>query len=241
MLQIITQLATTFLFVPDNTNSIYTLAPLDRYTLKQRISIRVADIGFFLIISAIGATVRFKVNGGEHPAAIERAGKIPVWATWHDRVFLTAYYLRGRGIAFMTSQSFDGEYIARFIHRLGFGVIRGSSSRGGAKALVQMIRSMKQGIAMGLTVDGPRGPRHEAKSGAVTLAKRTGNPMLPFVIKPRRFFTLGSWDRMQIPFPFTSATVEIADPIYVDAGGDSEHERSKLAELQSALDALASG
>ena len=240
MLQIITQLATTFLTVAENNDQIYRFAPLGQYPAKKRFIIRLADLGFYFLISAIGLTVRFSTDGESHLESITRENKLPVWVTWHDRIFLTAYYLRGRGIAFMTSQSFDGEYIARFIQRFGFGAVRGSSSRGGAKGLVQMIRMMRDGIAMGMTVDGPRGPRYVAKSGAVMLAKKTGNPLLPFVIIPRRYITNKSWDKLQIPMPFTSAVVRYGEPIYVPADGDDASDMAKLAELQSTLDRLAS-
>src|SRR5205085_12343826 len=150
----------------------------------------------------IGLTTRLEVSGRENLQQIEANGEIPIYATWHDRIFLGTYFLRNRGIVFLTSSSFDGEYIARFLRRFGFGVIRGSSTRGGARALVEMVREMKRGLPMGFTIDGPKGPRYLVKSGAAMLAKKTSNPILPFIVTPRRFFTINSWDRLQIPIPF---------------------------------------
>ena len=92
---------------------------------------------------------------------------------------------------------------------------------------------------MAFTVDGPRGPRHEAKTGAVLLAKKTGNPMLPFSVKCDRFWTIGSWDRLQIPKPFTRARFIVSAPIYVPRDADDDVIEQKRVELQTALDVMA--
>jgi lysophospholipid acyltransferase (LPLAT)-like uncharacterized protein len=193
---------------------------------------------FFVCIKILGHTVRFEVRGIEHLDEIERAEKLPIITLWHDRILLGTYFLRGRRIVVLTSKSFDGEYIARFIQRFGYGAIRGSSSRGGAKAIITMIRSMRSGHPMAFTVDGPRGPRHQAKPGAVLLAKKTGNPIVPFVVEPRRYWQIRSWDKMKIPMPFTTALVSFGEPIYVDAGAGDDQIAGKLNDLQSALERL---
>ncbi|MGH9820275.1 MAG: lysophospholipid acyltransferase family protein, partial [Pyrinomonadaceae bacterium] len=131
-----------------------------------------------------------------------------------------------------------GEYIARFLHRFGYGTIRGSSTRGGARGLVEMIRGMDRGLSMGFTIDGPRGPRHVAKSGAILLAKKTGNPILPFIVQPRRFWTLNSWDRLQIPRPFTRGLMIFGMAITVSRNASDEELEVKRQELQASLDDL---
>jgi lysophospholipid acyltransferase (LPLAT)-like uncharacterized protein len=138
----------------------------------------------------------------------------------------------------MTSESFDGEYIARFIQRFGFGAIRGSSSRGGARALVEMIKTVRKEYPMGFAVDGPRGPRYEVKPGPVILAKKSGNPIVPFVIETRHHWQVKSWDRMQIPKPFTKAITIVGAPIYVGPDADEQEVETKVAEFQTALDQL---
>lgn len=200
--------------------------------------IRFADWAFYSLIQIIGKTIRFEVEGWDNFETIEKSGKLPIYAFWHNRIFAGTYFFRKRGIVVITSQSLDGEYIARFIQRLGYGAIRGSSTRGGVGALVEMIRVMRQGIPMAFTVDGPKGPQYQAKTGAVLLAKKTGNPMMPFVVESRNFWTIKSWDRLQIPKPFTKARVMIAEPIYVPTDADDEIIKSKLAELQQSLDLL---
>jgi len=224
--------------VPNEIEKVYTFATLSQYSLKQRVLIRAADWAFYILIKLIGATVRFETQGKEHLDAIENAGNVPIYAVWHDRIFLGTYYLRGSRIVFLTSQSFDGEYIARFLQRFGYGAIRGSSTRGGARGLVEMIRGMRQGLPMGFTVDGPKGPRHEAKPGALLLAKKTGNPVLPFILQPRRFWTLNSWDKLQIPRPFTRAVFIYGKPITVETHASDNDIRLKTEELQGELDRL---
>lgn len=217
---------------------VYKFSPLSEYSLKQRLGIRVADWAFFLLIKLIGSTIRFETEGWEHFEAIEKSGKKPIYAFWHNRIFPGTYFFRDRGIVVLTSQSFDGEYIARFIQRFGYGAIRGSSSRGGAGALVEMIRHMRRGLPMAFTVDGPRGPRYEAKTGAVLLAKKTGHPIMPFVVEPAKYWTFPSWDKLQIPKPFSRVSVIIAKPLYVNGNADDEEIERVRSELQKSLDEL---
>lgn len=237
-MQIITQIATYFLTVTDQLQKVYEITPLSSYPFKDRLLIRLADWAFFLLIRLIGVTMRYETEGWENFEAIEQAGKLPIYSFWHDRIFAGTYFFRDRGIVVITSQSKDGEYIARFIKRLGYGAIRGSSTRGGTKALVEMIRCMKQGLPMAFSLDGPKGPRYEAKPGAVLLAKKTGNPLMPFVVECRHFFRLKSWDRMQIPRPFTKVRIIIAEPVYVSPEAGETELQNALAHLQLSLDEL---
>lgn len=219
-------------------NKAFLPAGLAGYSLKDRLTIRAADLGFYLLIRVIGATIRFQIEGWENFESIERAGKLPIYAFWHDRIFAGTYFFRNRGIAVITSQSKDGEYIARFIQRLGYGAIRGSSTRGGVGALVEMIKAMRAGTPTAFTLDGPKGPRYAAKPGAVLLAKKTGNPIMPFVVECKKYWTIRSWDRLQIPKPFTKAKVIIGTPIYVATNVDDNAVSEKLREVQLSLDAM---
>lgn len=222
----------------EENEKVYRFASLREYSLKQRLLIRLADWAFFLFITLIGKTVRFDVEGWKNFEAIEKTGHRPIYTFWHNKIFLGTYYFRDRGIVVVTSQSFDGEYIARFIQRFGYGAVRGSSTRGGVGALIEAVRCMKKGLPAGFTVDGPKGPRYEAKTGAVILAKKTGNPMMPFTVQPGKFWEVGSWDKLQIPKPFTRAKVIIGEPIYVPAGADDAVIEDKRLELQNSLDKL---
>lgn len=217
----------------------YTFADLSSYPLKKRFLIRCAGLAFFFLIKVIGRTVRWQVEGWENWENVTSQGQVPIYTFWHNRVFLATYFWQKRRIVVMTSQSFDGEYIARFIQRFGYGAARGSSTRGGTGAIVEMVRLMRAGLPTAFTIDGPKGPPYVAKMGAVLLAKKTGQPILPFTITPRRYWEAKkSWDRAQAPFPFTRARVDIAPPFFVPADADEEELAAKRDELQAVLDEL---
>ena len=216
----------------------YSFASLAKYPFSKRLLIRAADIVFYLLINLIGRTIRFEVEGWANWEAASQGGAIPIYTCWHNRVFLSTYFWRNHGIVVMTSRSMDGEYIARFIQRFGFGAARGSSTRGATGALVEMIRVMKAGRPAGFTIDGPRGPRYVAKMGAVLLAKKTGHPILPFTIATRRYWEVKSWDRFQVPWPFSRALLTIAKPIFVAADADETVLNEERDKLQRVLDEL---
>ena len=139
-------------------------------------------------------------------------------AFWHGRILPATYYFRRRGIVVITSENFDGEWIARHHRalRLRHGARVDVARRG--RALLQLTRDMAAGQPAGFTVDGPRGPARVAQPGAVWLAKATGNPVLPFHLEADRHWTLGSWDRTQIPKPFAGgARHRRADAVPADA------------------------
>jgi lysophospholipid acyltransferase (LPLAT)-like uncharacterized protein len=190
-----------------------------RQSARRRAEVAaIATIGY-PVLRALGATWNWKVSGAEHVDAIGSRGLYPIHSFWHGRILPATIYFQRRGIVVITSENYDGEWIARIIRKFGYGAARGSSSRGGPKALLQLVREVKsKGVAF--TLDGPRGPAEQAQPGAVWLAKATGNPLLPFHAEAKSSWTLNSWDRTQIPKPFTTVAMAIGEPIYVprDAG-----------------------
>ncbi len=237
-MQIIPYLATSFLTVPDQFQDAFNFQPLDRYSFKQRMVIRIAGFVFASLIRLIGKTLRFEISGKEGFDEVERRGLQPIHVFWHDRIVSGAYYFRDRKILVLSSTSFDSEYTARCIQRFGFGVVKGSSTRGGTQALVGMIRAMRAGYATAFTLDGPKGPRYVAKSGPVLLAKKSGCPMVPFVLQPNSFWTINSWDKLQIPKPFAKVKIFVGDPIYVEADARDDVLEQKRVDLQGSLDDL---
>ena len=222
----------------ENFPEVYNQSDLSAFPFKKRILLHIADWSFYLLIKFIGKSLRFERGGWKNWEQIEADGKVPVMTFWHNRIFGATYYFRDRGIVVITSQSFDGEYIARFIKRFGFGAVRGSSTRGGIGALVEMIRLMKKGLPMGFSVDGPKGPKYIAKAGACLLAKKTGNPLMPFLVETEKYWQMKSWDDLQIPKPFSRAKVFIGEPIYVDKNASGEEIQQVREVLQAKLDEL---
>jgi lysophospholipid acyltransferase (LPLAT)-like uncharacterized protein len=197
----------------------------------------IAGLGYPLI-NALGHTLTWRVEGMEHLDAIRAQGRQPVMAFWHSRILHATFYFRRRGIVVITSENFDGEWIARIIERFGYGTARGSTTRGGIKAMKQLVRDMQEGKPAGFTVDGPRGPARVVQPGAIWLAKETGNPVLPFHLEAARHWTLGSWDRTQIPKPFSTVALVVGEPLYVAADATAEQIEQARARLESSLRAL---
>jgi len=189
------------------------------------------------LLAVLCRTYRWKIEGAEHYRAVIESGQQPILALWHGRILPGLHYFRNRGIVVITSQNFDGEWIARILHRFGFGTARGSSSRGGARALVQLRRDLAGGHGAAFTVDGPRGPARVVQHGVIFLAGVTGQPILPYHVESDRHWTLASWDRTQIPKPFSTVALVIGEPIPVESSDASVLEQ-KSAALSGALSAL---
>jgi hypothetical protein len=197
----------------------------------------IASVGY-RAVALLGATLKWRTEGLEHLDAIAARGRQPIMAFWHGRILPATYFFRRRGIVVITSENFDGEWIAGIIERFGYGTARGSTSRGGLRALLQLTRDMAAGKPVGFTLDGPRGPAQVAQPGAVWLAKTTGNPILPFHLEASAHWTMKSWDRTQIPKPFSTVALAVGAPIVVPAaGGEAVQERARQ-ELEAALAAL---
>jgi lysophospholipid acyltransferase (LPLAT)-like uncharacterized protein len=197
----------------------------------------IARVGYPLI-SALGHTLKWRVEGLQHFDAVRAAGRQPVMAFWHGRILPATYYFRRRGIVVITSENFDGEWIARIIERFGFATARGSTSRGGRKALLQLVRAMQRGRAAGFTLDGPRGPAMVAQPGALWLARTTGNPVLPFHLEASKYWSMASWDRTQIPKPFSTVALVVGEPMVVPAAADDSDLERWRCELEVRLRAL---
>ena len=192
-----------------------------------------------LAVALIGRSLRWEVFGREHVEEARRLAGATILALWHCQIFSGIWYWRGRRIVVMVSRNFDGEYTARVMERYGYRAARGSSSRGGARALVEMIHALRSGLDASTPLDGPRGPRRVAKPGVVQLAKHSGAAILCFHITPRYSWTLRqSWDRTEIPKPFARTAVFIAPPIVVLRDADDAEQARKLAEVQATLDGL---
>ena len=197
----------------------------------------IAGLGYPLVLG-LGYTLRWRVEGLGHFETVRASGRQPVMAFWHGRIFPAAFYFRRRGIVVITSENFDGEWIARMIERLGYGTARGSTSRGARRALRDLMRWMKKGRAAGFTVDGPRGPARAVQPGAIWLAMATGNPVLPFHLEAGAHWTLGSWDRTQIPRPFATVALAVGKPIEVPRAAGADGLEAARVALESRLLAL---
>lgn len=205
-----------------------------RHSRRKRAEVAAIVTLGYPVVRALTSTWTWKVSGAEHVDAITNAGHHPILALWHGRILAATPYFANRGIVAMASENFDGEWIAGLLGKFGYGAARGSTSRGGPAALKQLVRDVKaHGVAF--TLDGPRGPAEVAQPGAVWLAKVTGQPLLPFHSEAVASWTLKSWDRTQIPRPFTTVAMAIASPIYLPGNADERAMGAASTALAASL------
>ncbi|HZM00790.1 MAG TPA: lysophospholipid acyltransferase family protein [Planctomycetota bacterium] len=145
-----------------------------------------------------------------------------LYALWHGDLWHAIYAMRRQEITVLVSTHRDGELIARVIARLGFGLVRGSSTRGGAHALREIARVAREEPGdLGFTIDGPRGPARRTKDGILYAASRAGLPIVPVGVWIDRAWQAKSWDRLRIGKPFTRVCVALGDELRIPA--DVEH------------------
>ncbi len=162
-----------------------------------------------------------------------------LFALWHGEHFPVLLAYRDRGIVVITSQSKDGEILTRILQRFGYRCIRGSSTRGGTRALVDLTRAVQQHHDATLAVDGPKGPRHQVKPGILLLAKLTGCPIVPALVVNRRAWRIRSWDRYEIPKPFSRCEIHMGEPMFVPGDADDAALESLREVLQVRMLAMA--
>lgn len=190
------------------------------------------------LVEALGSTYTWRESGADHLADVAREGRQPILALWHGRILTATLYFRDRGVVAMTSENFDGEWVAQLMRRFGYHAARGSTSRGGARALAQLRREMADGYPTAFTVDGPRGPARVVQPGAAWLASATGQPIIPFHIEADRYWTVKSWDHHQVPKPGSTLGMAIGAPIEVEAGADEATIEAGRLAVQRALEDL---
>jgi lysophospholipid acyltransferase (LPLAT)-like uncharacterized protein len=206
-------------------------------SLREKLLVWLVTWVGYLAIRLIAPTLRYSVSVEEGGPA--EGNVYPgIYVFWHRCVFTATYHFRDRGIVVMTSRSLDGEYIARIIEKFGYGAARGSSSRGGVRALLAMHRDIEANRTVAFTIDGPRGPRYVAKPGPVLLARNTQVAIMPFHIAVERAWTLNTWDAFVVPKPFSRAMVRIGRLVHVPRDADSAALDRFHAEMQATLERI---
>ena len=188
---------------------------LSRFTFAQRFKYFLIRMAGALFLMTLGSTWRLKFRGLEHERAVREKRLRPVWAFWHGRLLVLAYAYRDRKIHIMISEHGDGEIIAQVTDQLGFGSVRGSTTRGGLRALRALGRKIFEGYDVAITPDGPKGPRHALQGGAIYAAMKTGCPLLPLTSTAWPRWTFRSWDKFIVPKPFSTVLIRIGEPLYV--------------------------
>jgi len=211
---------------------------------KDRVILAVAHPIAGLVIRALAATMKLKFLNEDRVRPFWEKDERFIAAFWHNRLLLMGYSYHGKGIKILISQHKDGELIARVLKRLGFGSVRGSSTRGGAAAMREMVRASKE-YDIGITPDGPRGPKYVVQEGVVALARLTGVPILPLTFGSSKKKVFASWDAFNLPYPFSRGVFMWGEPIYVGKEDDMEEKRKelelKLREMTEFVDEYVKG
>ncbi len=179
--------------------------------------------------------VRCSREGEENFLQFRRRGEPVIFVFWHGQLLSLVHYHRKEGIVVLVSDHSDGEYIARIIRLHGFGLARGSSTRGGVKGLKGILRAARDGRDMAFTPDGPKGPRQEFKRGAIVAAQLTGLPLIPVAVGADRAWYVNSWDRFMIPKPFSSLRIRYGKPRWVPREASEAEMEAVALEIQAEL------
>ncbi|MBZ0168124.1 hypothetical protein MELA_02365 [Candidatus Methylomirabilis lanthanidiphila] len=168
-----------------------------------------------------------------YPERCWARGERIIIAFWHGRLLMMPFAYPGTPSALLISQHRDGEYLSRIATRFGFEVVRGSATRGGMRAVKQMIRAIRERLNLAIAPDGPKGPRAKVKSGVIEMARLTGAPIVPVSFSASRRRLLKSWDAFLVPVPFSRAVYIWGEPMYVPRTATKD----EVAQYQEALEA----
>ena len=184
------------------------IAPGDELPLGTRASLIAGGVA----LRALAATWHFRVVGGEAVESLRSNGTPFIFSLWHGQLLPLLWHHRAQGVAVMISEHRDGELVARIARSLGYRLIRGSTTRGGERALLALVKDLRAGGEAAVTPDGPKGPARSYAPGALIAAQRSGAPILPVAAHADRAWHLSSWDRFMIPKPFAHVTVAYGTP-----------------------------
>ncbi len=203
----------------------------DDLPLKVRASI----LGGGSVLRALSATWRYRAIDDGPVKDLRKAGTPILFALWHGQMLPLLWYHRNQGVAVVVSEHNDGEIIARILQWMGYRTIRGSTSKGADRALLGIVRTLKDGDDVAITPDGPRGPARKFAPGAVVAANRAGAPIVPALAHVDRAWTLSSWDGFVIPKPFARITIAYGSPVRVNAPTtrDAAAEAPRLERLMN--------
>jgi len=190
------------------------------------------------LVNLIGGTIRIQIIDFQK-AKVDVESRKFILAFWHSRILLVSYLYKEWGGVALVSSSNDGEITARILERQGHETIRGSTSRYAVRALARLIRALKKEVRPGAVVpDGPRGPRFRVQPGVITLAQKTGYPIVPITYSAKRQKVFASWDRFILPCPFTEATVIYGEPVRVPAEVDAQQREWYRVKLEEEMNRI---
>ncbi|MBI4745021.1 MAG: lysophospholipid acyltransferase family protein [Deltaproteobacteria bacterium] len=195
--------------------------------LKDRLVLSIAPPIAGLLIRALAAAMKLEFLHEERVRPFWEKDERFILAFWHGRLLMMPFCYHGKGIKLLISQHKDGDLLARAMKRFGYDSIRGSTTRGGAAAMREMVKATKD-YDIGITPDGPRGPKYAVQEGVIALARLTGAPILPLTFGSSKKKVFASWDAFNLPYPFSRGVFMWGEPIYVGKEDDMEEKRKEL-------------
>jgi len=193
------------------------------------LSARMAVVAGGMALRALASTWRYRIIGAESLERLRANGVPFIFSLWHGQLLPLIWHHRNQRVAILVSEHRDGELIARLAKSIGYRLIRGSTSRGGERALLALVKDLRAGREVAVTPDGPRGPARSYAPGALIAAQRAGAPILPVAAHADSAWRLSSWDSFLIPKPFARVTVAYGEPTQVEA----ERSREAASEAPS--------
>ena len=192
-------------------------------------------LGFFLL-SILLRTLKIDRCQIDFGRNLSKNGNNVIYAFWHSMMLTPGYTLRNLGIHVLVSQHRDGEYLTGIMTLFGLDTVRGSSTRGGARAMISLAKVARKGHSIIITPDGPRGPRLVVQPGVIFLAKKTGFPIIPISVNISNYWELPSWDRFVLPKPFARVTLTYGEPIHVARKIEDQELQKYCTVLKNELD-----
>ena len=205
----------------------------------MKITDRILYFIIYAIVTLYAKTWRYETINRQAYDKVRKEGKKVVMAIWHDQLLPCTFFHRNEGMTTIASDSKDGSMITYALHKWGFHVARGSSTRGGIKAALKAVKlSRDNNTPCAVTVDGPKGPRHEVKNGAVFIAKKLDHVILSGLMSCKKYKRFASWDKFVLPMPFSKITITYSDPIYVSESTENEDIENDRENLQKQMTEL---
>ncbi|MEJ5350635.1 MAG: lysophospholipid acyltransferase family protein [Melioribacteraceae bacterium] len=202
--------------------------------ILRKIGFYIADIAINVLLK----TCKIKIHKSANTEKLISNGQNFIAAFWHG-FMITGWFLnKNSNCAALVSKSKDGDLLAHVLEKWGYKVVRGSSHIGGNQAMEDMIELLKQNYSLAITPDGPTGPIYKMKAGAVVAAKKTGVPLFLIGIACNKKINLKSWDRFEVPLPFSRICVKYSEPIYVDANLTYEETSKFILDCEDKLNNL---
>jgi len=208
-------------------------------SLYKRTQSLLAQFVGLSLIHLIGKTSRFVARDHEgKPFQWSQESRPQIYVLFHGAHFPILYYGRGRGTCVVTSRSADGQILTRVLHKLGYQTVRGSSSRGGVRATIELARKVREGFDVAVAVDGPKGPALKVKPGVVLLSKMTQCPIFPIAATSKTYWRFQSWDRFRLMFPFNKAVLVGGEPVQVPEDADDQQIERIRADLEQSMNKM---